>query len=1147
VGTLGRPGAYTQITLPSNFTGSLFYFLKSLTREFTYYVKTQPYYSERKYAMSNISGGAIHYKQIDISFSSPNRYYFEVEDSSDLSYQLSFGTTVDTSNNPALKITRGRTPGSTNAFVLLDVSGYTGTKLYYFDASFARMGSYPALDVSNTFVVTVSNNEFYLDGIKNKFLSFNQTRGRWRFDLSSSTNTNNQLYFSNDPYSIVNYYSSTAVGFRTAGQPGSYSTIDFPLSNYSGTNLYYVNESAVLLRDYTYYVKRVTNAYNQPAFSFSTGDGSYNNQLNLQFTAPNRYYLEYFFNMNDPSANLHNSKLVFGTTVDVSSSIYSGTVYKESVPGSYRSAVYLDLSGYIGDPLYAFNDVCGNMGYSPPPASPDFSYNVTVSGGVFHLNGISRLAIDFDASKTYLFIQSDPTNVGHPMIFGKLPDDSTNIVQNGVKIVGSLGKPDAYTLVTTPADFKDSLFYFMKTTANEGPAVAFDTSYSLKVVTNILGQKVYSVSISGGAFYNQPDISFTGPDKKYYFNVSDSTNSPYTLVFGTTVDVSSSIYNGTVYSVSGDKFVFLDLTDYTGQPLYMFTTQTPGMGYVPPVDSVNTYAVTVSDQYFLTLNDIEMPIITFQQGNSYVFRQNDGTNTNYQLMFSSVNGSKNYYTTNYSIVGTLGQPGAYTQITLPSGFSGPLFYFMKSLTREFSYDVIVQPYYSKFKYALKDVSGGTTHYNQFDISLVAPNKYYFTVADSTNVTFQLSFGTTPDVSSSNVSITRGRQPGSTNAFVYLDLSGYSGAPLFYFDSSNVQMGNYPSPVPTTRYIVTISNNDVYLGNVRYPLVQFNSAKGSIMFDQSNFTNTNNQLYFSRNPYSIQNYYDVSLIGYGTPGQPRAYSLITIPVGFTGNLYYVDQQAVLPPCDFTYYVKRSYNVTYGTPVFSFSTTIGGTYYEQVDLNLTANRRYYFEYFFEMNDPSRNIHPNRLVFGTSADVSSSIHTGTVYKESTPGSYRSAVYLDLSGYTGSKLYAFSEISGNMGYSLPPSTPDFSYNVTVSGGAFYLNGIPKLAIDFEANKTYLFLQSDPTNVGNPMIFGKLPDDIPNIVQTGIKIVGSLGQPEAYTTVTTSSSFLGPLFYFNKNTVKQGPPIVSNASYVLNVTTNIIGNKVYSVHTDVR
>jgi hypothetical protein len=252
------------------------------------------------------------------------------------------------------------------------------------------------------------------------------------------------------------------------------------------------------------------------------------------------------------------------------------------------------------------------------------------------LNNTPRLQIDFDASKTYLFIQSDPTNVGNPMIFGKLPDNVANIVQSGVKIVGSLGQPDAYTLVTTPEDFKDSLFYFMKTTANEGPAIAFDTSYALKVVTNVLGDPVYSVSISGGAFYNQPDISFSGPDKKYYFNVSDSTNTPYKLVFGTEVDVSSSIYNGTVYSVSGG-FVFLDLTDYSGMPLYLFAQEMGGMGYVPPITlNSTTYTVTINDQYFISLDGIELDKIVFQAGHSYIFRQDASSNSNYQLTFSSI-------------------------------------------------------------------------------------------------------------------------------------------------------------------------------------------------------------------------------------------------------------------------------------------------------------------------------------------------------------------------------------------------------------------------------------------------------------------------------------------------------------------------------
>ena len=1145
VGTLGQPGAYTQLSLPSNFSGTLYYFISAFTREYSYDVIVRPYYSKFKYALKDSSGGTTHYNQLDIALVAPYRYYFTVGDPTNTNYQLVFGTTPDVSSSIfTQKVTRGRIPGGNNAFVYLDLSGYTGAPLYYFDSRNIQMGSYstPTAGVTN-FIVTISNSDVYLGGSRYPLFQFSSAKGTCLFDQSNISNTNNQLYFSRDPYSIQNYYDVSLVGYGTPGQPRAYSLITIPVG-FTG-NLYYVNEKAVLPRNITYHVKRTFNAYNQPAFAFSLSyDGPYTNQLDLSFTKPYRYFFTYYFSMSDPSANFQPYPLRFGTSVDVSSSIYTATVYnKESTPGTYRSGVYLDLSGYTGDTLYAFSDLSANMGYSPPPASPDFTYNVTVSGGDYCLDGEVKKKINFDANKTYLFLQSDSTNVGYPMIFGKLPDDVTNIVRTGIKIVGTLGQPNAYTLVTTPADFKDSLFYFAATQPNDGPALVFDTSYALKVVTNLLGQKVYSVSISGGSYYNQPAITFNKPSKSY-FNVSDSTNSPYKLVFGTSVDVSSSIYDGTVYSVSGG-FVFLDLTDYSGQPLYLFTTQTPGMGYVPPVDSVNTYAVTVSDQYFLTLNGTEMPLIPFQQGNSYVFRQNDVTNTNYQLMFSSVNGSKNYYTTNYSIVGTLGQPGAYTQITLPSGFSGPLFYFMKSFTREYNYDVNVQPYYSTFKYAL-GVSAGSVHYKQTDISLVAPNRYYFTVADPTDASYQMVFGTTPDLTSSTVSVssrvTRGRLPGSLNAFVYLDLSGYVGAQLYYFDTNTIQMGYYPPPTANTTFVVTVSNTDLYLGGSRYPLIQFNSAKGSCKFDQSNPTNTNNQLYFSRDPYSIQNYYDISLVGFGTAGQPSAYSLITIPVGFTGNLYYVNEKAVLSR-EYKFYVKLTYNTTFGNPAFSFCSTIDGIYYNQINLNLTANNRYYFEYFFNMNDPSANFQPYRLVFGTNVD-GATLYSGTVYKESSPGTYRSAVYLDLSGYTGDQLYAYSDLSSNMGYSPPPLVPDFTYNVTVSNGEYFLNNTSRLAINFDLSKTYLFNQSDPTNVGYPMIFGKLPDDTANLIETGIKIVGSLGQPNAYTLVTTPSDFKDSLFYFNQNTANKGPPLVYDFNYTLKVEQNILGQKVYSVST---
>ena len=77
---------------------------------------------------------------------------------------------------------------------------------------------------------------------------------------------------------------------------------------------------------------------------------------------------------------------------------------------------------------------------------------------------------------------------------------------------------------------------------------------------------------------------------------------------------------------------------------------------------------------------IESPLIDFQPNETYLFLQDGATNQNYQIMFSQIDGMMPYYYGNnsYSYVGTLGQPGAYTQITIPADFSGSLYYFLKS-------------------------------------------------------------------------------------------------------------------------------------------------------------------------------------------------------------------------------------------------------------------------------------------------------------------------------------------------------------------------------------------------------------------------------------------------------------------------------------
>ena len=185
-----------------------------------------------------------------------------------------------------------------------------------------------------------------------------------------------------------------------------------------------------------------------------------------------------------------------------------------------------------------------------------------------------------------MFDQSDSSNDGYQLVLGYELDNSSTIltVADRVTVMGSPGRPGAYTQIVLPSDFGQRMYYYSYETTGMGMVLTPDVTHQFRVETNVAGDFVWSVyDGSDAVWYNQPDMSFSAPNV-YEFVVSDSTNANYVLSFGTTNDVYVDAIESTYVTREGnpgatDARVILDLRYYVGDALVYFEDSSAGMGY----------------------------------------------------------------------------------------------------------------------------------------------------------------------------------------------------------------------------------------------------------------------------------------------------------------------------------------------------------------------------------------------------------------------------------------------------------------------------------------------------------------------------------------------------------------------------------------
>ena len=413
-------------------------------------------------------------------------------------------------------------------------------------------------------------------------------------------------------------------------------------------------------------------------------------------------------------------------------------------------------------------------------------------------------------------------------------------------------------------------------------------------------------------------------------------------------------------------------------------------------------------------------------------------------------------------------------------------------------------------------TGSTGDYlNQPDISFGQGGKYMFDVSDPTMTDLSLVFGTTVD----NLSTVNDSVVTRTNDLVILDISsGYTGNRLVYFEDSSAGMGYYfdsgSSSLSSTLYKntealtpaigTTISRTDTDVSNLTISLVdniQYPFANGDYTISlSSRYINTNQislAAVLDEDPpteggiYNQYMYWEFRWPCYAqeTNGAPDA----NCPTTTASN-------------------GNSYTGEYIQLVMPYKTTLESTNL----MTRTADTTYKPNEIVLLGKNSGSSTFDYI--GTKSNIYSEL-SGTqktfTFNSTTPYDTYRIVVTRAYGYVQMGIWSIT------GYPMIPSVPE-TYTVTVDGDpvVFYLDNesgpTPKPAIDFANNSgtTYIFDQSDSTNANNTLVIGTAPDISSSIVSSGLTIMGTPGQPGAYTKYVSDGT---PVYYFSYQTSNMG------------------------------
>jgi len=323
-------------------------------------------------------------------------------------------------------------------------------------------------------------------------------------------------------------------------------------------------------------------------------------QPDLSFNAGDMF----MFDVSDPT--MSGFSLVFGTTVDVSNSVIPEVVQVDG------TTIILDISaGYTGGALYYFEDTSAGMGYGVPPTSTQ----IVMDFGTIDPGTSSSL---INSSKNNTILNNFIDSYGFDYDYTEVNFTGENVTTPGVKNHPEL---DSNTYLYTKAINLFSSFtniaYLQKTVNTSG-----------------------TFSVWYGYYGGSTPAYITKNDEE-----KDTISSSDQDKIQRRVDIS--VTSGDIIRI------------YEGWCImYLYAISYPEAIAVPP------YIVTVSgDPDVFYIDETPQPNLTFTAGETYVFDQSDPLNTGNQLVLGTVPDLSSSMISYQTVVGTPGQPGAYTTFT----------------------------------------------------------------------------------------------------------------------------------------------------------------------------------------------------------------------------------------------------------------------------------------------------------------------------------------------------------------------------------------------------------------------------------------------------------------------------------------------------